>query len=65
MISYTENEAKNEKQITYTPHNRTRPGDGYKFTNYKLCLSRILVMCNKQYLSNISSWILEKVKDVL
>ena len=55
MISYTENEAKNEKQITYTPHNRTRPGDGYKFTNYKLCLSRILVMCNKQYLSNISS----------
>ena len=27
--------------------NRTRPRYGQKYTNYKICLSRMMVMCNK------------------
>ena len=42
--------------------NRTRARHGYKYTKYKMCLSMRMVMCNKQHLSNIWSWIHERKK---
>ena len=39
---------------------RLRHGD--KYTKYKICLSIMMVICIKQHLSNIWSWIHEKVK---
>ena len=33
--------------------NRTRPRCGYRYTKCKVCLSMMMVMCNKQHLSNI------------
>ena len=30
-----------------------RPRHGYEYTEYKMCLSMMMVMCNKQHLSNI------------
>ena len=40
--------------------NRTRPRHGYKYAKYKMYLSMLMVMCNKQHLSNIWDWIHEK-----
>ena len=37
--------------------NRTRPRHGHKYTKYRMCLNMVTVMCNKQHLSNIWSWI--------
>ena len=42
--------------------NRPRPGDRHKYTKYKMCLSTMTVICTKQHLSNIWSWIHEKVQ---
>ena len=42
--------------------NTTRSRNGYEYATYKMCLSMIIVMWNKQHLSNIWSWIHEKVK---
>ena len=42
--------------------NRTRPRHGYEDTMYKMCFSVMMVMCNKQHLSNIWSWNHDKVK---
>ena len=39
---------------------RTRPRRGYKCTKYKMCLSMMMVRCNKQHLSNIWRWIHKK-----
>ena len=36
---------------------RTRSRRRHKYTKCKMCLSMIIFMCNKQHLSNISSWI--------
>ena len=33
--------------------NRTRPSHGYEYAKYKMCLSMMMVMCNKQHLSTI------------
>ena len=33
--------------------NRTRSRHGYEYTKCKMCLSMMMVMCNKQHLSNI------------
>ena len=35
--------------------NRTMPRHGHKYTKYKMCLSimMVIIMCNKQHLSNI------------
>ena len=41
--------------------NRTRPRYSYNYTKYKICLSMMMIMCNKQHLSYIWSWIDEKV----
>ena len=41
---------------------RTRPRYDYEYTKYKMLLSLIMVMCNKQHLSNMWCWIHEKVK---
>ena len=32
--------------------NRTRSRHGYRYTKYKMCLSMMMFMCNKQHLSN-------------
>ena len=42
--------------------NRARPRYGHKYTKHKICLSVMMTICNKQQLSNIWSWIHEKVK---
>ena len=41
---------------------RTRPKHGYTYTKYKTCLSMMMIMFNKQHLSNILRWIYGKVK---
>ena len=33
--------------------NRTRPKHDYDYTKHKMCLSIMMVMCNKEHLSNI------------
>ena len=33
--------------------NRTRPRHGDEYTKHKMCLSMMMVMCNKQHPSNI------------
>ena len=33
--------------------NRTRSRRGHKYTKYQMCISMMMVMCNKQYLRNI------------
>ena len=45
--------------------NRTTPRHGQKYTKYRMCLSMVMVMCNKQHLSNIWSKIHGKVKTEL
>ena len=40
---------------------RTRPRHGYIYIKYKMCLNMMMVMCSKQYVSNIWSWIHENV----
>ena len=42
--------------------NRTRSRHGHKYTKNKMCLSMMMVMCSKQHVSNIGSWIHEKVQ---
>ena len=42
--------------------NRTRPRRGNKCSKYKMCLIIMMVMCNKQHLSNIWSYIHKKIK---
>ena len=62
MINYNENETENENGSHRYDINRTRPRHGHKYTEYKTCTSMMIVMCNKQHLSNIWSWIHEKLK---
>ena len=42
--------------------NRTTPRHGHKYTKFKMCFSMMMVVCNKQHLSNIWSWIHGKRK---
>ena len=42
--------------------NRPRPRYGQKYTKYKICLSKMMVICVKQHFSNIWNSIYEKVK---
>ena len=49
------NKEKNRKTRTSVRH-------GQKYTKCKMCLSMMMVMCNKQHLSNISSWINGNIK---
>ena len=51
LNDFNENEDKNEI-------NRTR----LVYTNYEMCLSMMMIQCNKQHLSNTWSWVHEKVK---
>ena len=46
------NETENEKQITYIRH-RPRPKHGHIYTEYEICLSKMMVFCVKLHLSNI------------
>ena len=58
VINDNENEAGNEKYNI----NRSRPRYRHKNAQYEICLSKIMVRCIKQHLSNIWSSIHEKVK---
>ena len=53
MINYDENEAENEKKdhidTTYIELDQDMAAN----IKYKMCLSVMMVMCNKQHLSNI------------
>ena len=51
MINYNENETENKKYINRSNINRTRSRHRHKCTNYKMCHSTIMVMCNKQDLT--------------
>ena len=42
---------------------RPRPRHGHKYTKYKMCLSIMMVLCIKQHLSNIWSWIHKKLRN--
>ena len=42
--------------------NWLRARHGHKYTKYKMCLSIIMAIYNKQHLNNTWSWIHEKVK---
>ena len=42
--------------------NRPRPRPERKYSKYKKILSMMMFVCTKQHLSNIWSWIHEKVK---
>ena len=41
---------------------KPRPRHGHKYTQYKICVSIMMVICIKQHLSNIRSSIYEKIK---
>ena len=45
--------------------NRTKSRHRYEYTEYKMCVSVMMVMFNKQQLNNTWSWIHEKVKQHL
>ena len=57
MSNFNENEAENENRSHRYDRNTPRPRHGHKCTEYKM-----MVICIKQHLSNISSLVLEKVK---
>ena len=42
--------------------NRATSRHGYKYSKYKKCLSKMMLICIKQHLSNIGSSIHENVK---
>ena len=45
--------------------NRTRRRHVHRYTKYKICFSMVTVMCNKQHVSNIWSWIHGKAETEL
>ena len=50
MINYNENEAKNENGSQRHDVKRIRPRHAHKYAKYKMCLSMMMVICNKQRL---------------
>ena len=52
MLYFNENEMKMKNRSHRYNINRTWPQHGYKYTERKMYLSMMMVMCNKQYLSN-------------
>ena len=53
---------KMENRLQWYDINSPRPRHGHKYVKYKLRLSIMMFICIKQHLSNIRSWIREKVK---
>ena len=55
-----------EMKLKYRSHrcdiNRRRSVHGNKYSKYKKCLSMLMLVCVKQHLSNVWSWIREKSK---
>ena len=50
------------KQIRHVSRPRSR--HGYKYSKYRKCLDMMILIFSKQHLSNIWSWIHEKVKQL-
>ena len=42
--------------------NRNKPRRGHKYTKYKMCLSMMMAISNKQHLNSIWNWLHGKVK---
>ena len=61
MLYFNENEMKMKNRSHRYNINRTWPRHGYKYTERKMYLSMMMVMCNKKYLSNTWTWIHEIV----
>ena len=53
MNNYDENEGKMRNRSNRYDINITRPRQGYEYTKYKIFLSMMMVMCNKQHLRNM------------
>ena len=51
----------NQKWITKIRHNRTRPGQGHKYTKYKMCLSTMMIICIKQHQATSEADFMEKL----
>ena len=64
MINDNKNEAVKVKQIANIRHKKTY-AKTQTYTQYKMYLSMMMLICNKQHLSNICSSIHDKVKQHL
>ena len=62
MINHNENGDENEKRSRIYDINTPMSSHRHKYSKYKKCLRMIVLICIKQYLSNILSSIHEKVK---
>ena len=54
---------KMKKRLDRYDINRPKSRYGNKYSKYKKCLSMMMLLCIKENLSNIWSWIYEKVKN--
>ena len=61
-INHNENEGENEKRSQRYDINSPRSRHRHKYSEYKKCLSMMMLMCINQYPSNIWSSIHEELK---
>ena len=62
MINDNEMRLKMKNRLHRYDINRPRLRNGHKYSEYKMCLSIMMLICIKQHLSDISSSIHERVK---
>ena len=53
MIDYEENEAKIKNRSHSYGINRPKPRHGLRYTKYKKCHSKMMVICIRKHLKNI------------
>ena len=62
MINYNRNKVENENRSYRYERNRPCHRHEHKYTKCNMCVSMVMIICTKQYLSNIVSSDHEKVK---
>ena len=62
MINYNGNKVENENRSYRYEKNRPCHRHGHKYTKCNMCVSMVMIICTKQYLSNIVSSDHEKVQ---
>ena len=62
MINDNEMRLKMKNRLHRYDINRPRLRHGHKYSEYKMCLSIMMLICIKQHLSDISSSVHERVK---
>ena len=62
MIDYEENEAKMKNRLHSYDINRPKPRHGLRYTKYKMCHNKMMVICFRKHLNNIWSSTQENVK---